>query len=224
VIRQLHKPKIVLVGGGKHCKVVISVLKSLNTYDIVGISDVKEKLSTSILEVEISFVDDQLKQLFESGTEYAFVSKGMTRASTLRRTLFEKLETIGFSFPRIVSQYAIVDPTAKIGPGTLIMPGSIIGPDASIGKNCILNTGCVVEHDCVIEDHAHIGISATLAGSVRIGECSLVGAGATVIQNLTIGEHVTVGAGSIVIRDVLDGLTIAGNPAKTITHSTRGSS
>ncbi len=212
----MPKPKIVLVGGGKHCKVVISVLKSLDTYNIVGISDAKEKLSTSILGVEISFEDDQLGQLLDGGVKHSFVSKGMTRASTTRKRLFEKLEDIGFSFPVIVSQYAIVDPSAKIGPGTLVMPGSIIGPGASIGKNCILNTGCIVEHDCVIDDHSHIGISATLSGTVRVGECSLIGAGATVIQNLTIGKHVTVGAGSVVIRDIPDGLTVAGTPAKPI--------
>jgi len=213
-MRQLSKPKIVLIGGGKHCKVVISVLKSIDIYDIVGISDSKEKLRTTILGVEISFVDDQLNQLLESGTEYAFISKGMTRASTSRKRLFEKLEAIGFSFPVIISPRAVVDPSAKIGPGTLLMPGSMVGPDAVIGKNCILNTGCVVEHDCVIEDHAHTGPSSTLCGTVKVGECTFVGAGATVIQNITIGENVTIGAGSVVVKDIAHGLTVRGNPAR----------
>ncbi len=206
------------MGGGRHCKVVISVLKSLGTYDIVGICDAAEKLWTTILGVVIRFTDDQLEQLYSSDIKNAFVTLGSVRSSAARKELFEGLERIGFSFPTIVSEYAVVDESVSIGPGTLVMPGAIVNPDAMIGKNCILNTGCIVEHDCVIEDHSHIGVSTTLAGTVRVGECSLIGAGATVIQNLTIGKHVTVGAGSVVISDISDELTVVGVPAKVITR------
>jgi len=210
------KPKIVLVGGGRHCKVVISVLNTLGTYDIAGICDVPDKLWTTILGAEIRFTDDQLEQLFNSGIKNAFVTKGSVKSSTERKELFEKLERIGFSLPSIVSGYAIVDESVRIGSGTLVMPGAIVNADSIIGENCILNTGCIVEHDCVIDDHSHIGISATLSGTVRVGECSLIGAGATVIQNLTIGKNVTVGAGSVVILDVSEATTVVGNPARIL--------
>lgn len=193
---------------------MISVLKSVGTYDIAGICDVPDKLWTTILGTEIRFTDDQLQQLFNSGIDNAFVTKGSVISSPERRTLYERLTRIGFSLPRIISEYAVIDDSVTIGSGTLVMPGAIVNADAIIGENCILNTGCIVEHDCVIEDHVQVGPSSTLCGSVKVGACSFVGAGATVIQNITIGKNVTVGAGSVVVSDIEEGETVFGNPTK----------
>lgn len=43
-----------------------------------------------------------------------------------------------------------------------------------------------------------------------------IGSGATILGGVTIGERAMVGAGSVVIRDVPDGVTVAGNPAKSL--------
>jgi acetyltransferase-like isoleucine patch superfamily enzyme len=40
--------------------------------------------------------------------------------------------------------------------------------------------------------------------------------GAVVLPRVRIGRDAIVGAGSVVLRDVLDGTTVAGNPARRL--------
>ena len=46
----MKKRKIVLVGGGGHCKVVVSIILENGNYEIIGISDSKDKLNKEILK------------------------------------------------------------------------------------------------------------------------------------------------------------------------------
>ncbi len=46
----MTKPRIILVVGGGHCKVVTSILQEIDSFDIYGISDLKSKLNNKILE------------------------------------------------------------------------------------------------------------------------------------------------------------------------------
>ncbi len=43
------KPRIVLIGGGGHCKSCIDVIEQEDKYSIAGIVDVMEKLHQKIL-------------------------------------------------------------------------------------------------------------------------------------------------------------------------------
>jgi len=51
------KPKLILIGGGGHCKVVISILKKLKTFDIVGIIDKEDRIGDRVLGTKINHTD-----------------------------------------------------------------------------------------------------------------------------------------------------------------------
>ena len=208
------KPDIVLVGGGGHCKVVISILKKLDTFNISGISDLRENLGKEVLGIETRYTDDQLEELHDKGIKYAFVTLGSVGNPDNRIRLFEMLKQIGFEIPVIISKDAIVDESVEIDEGTVIMPGAIINPGTKIGKNCIINTGAIIDHDCMIGDHVHIAPGVTLSGSVKIGTGSHIGTGASVIHGIEIGSRVIVGAGSVVVNTVQDNKKVMGVPAK----------
>ena len=57
------KQKIILVGGGGHCKSCIDVIEQDGTFQIAGIVDVPEKLHQKIFNYEIIATDDDLPQL-----------------------------------------------------------------------------------------------------------------------------------------------------------------
>ena len=208
------KPDIVLVGGGGHCKVVISILKKLDTFKITGISDLKENLGKEVLGIETRYTDDQLEELHDKGIKYAFVTLGSVGNPDNRIRLFEKLKQIGFEIPVIISKDAIVDESVETEEGTVIMPGAIINPGAKIGKNCIINTGAIIDHDCMIGDHVHIAPGVTLSGSVKIGSGSHIGTGASVIHGVEIGSRAIVGAGSVVVNTIQDNKKVMGVPAR----------
>ena len=211
----MAKKKIVLIGGGGHCKVVISMLKKLDNFEIAGIVD-NYKTRALISGIKIIGIDDDLRDIYKSGIRYALITVGSTKDNTKRYTLFNMAKEIGYKFPVIISPQAIVDKSIKIDEGTVVMPGSIINIDSPIGKNCIINTGTIVEHDCKIGNHCHIAPGVHISGAVNIGKLSFIGISATIIQGIKIGKNVTIGAGSVVIKDIPDNVITVGNPAKII--------
>ena len=211
----MAKKNIVLIGGGGHCKVVISILKKINNFEIAGIVDIN-KTGSFISGIKIIGTDDDLRNIYKSGIHNALITVGSIKDNTKRYRLFNMAREIGYNFPVIISPEAIVDKSVKIDEGTVVMPGSIINIDSFIGKNCIINTGTIVEHDCKIGDYCHIAPGVHISGAVNIGELSFIGIGATIIQGIKIGKNVTIGAGSVVIKDILDNVIAVGNPAKII--------
>jgi len=213
----MAKKKIVLIGGGGHCKVVISILKKLDNFEIVGVVD-NYKEDSSVSGIKITGTDNDLKDIYKNGTQYALITVGSVKDNTKRYKLFNMAKEIGFKFLVIISHEAVVDESVKIDEGTVVMPGSIINIDSSIGKNCIINTGAIIEHDCKIGDYCHIAPGVHISGAVNIGELSFIGIGATIIQGIKIGKNVTIGAGSVVIKDIPDNVIALGNPAKIVSN------
>ena len=86
----------------------------------------------------------------------------------------------------------------EIGSGTKIDNLVHIAHNVVIGVNCLLIANSMIGGSAVVGKNVWIAPSAALKNQVEIGENSLIGMGA------------------VVIRDVAPGLTIAGNPAKTL--------
>ena len=211
----MAKKKIILIGGGGLCKVVISILKKLDNFEIAGIVD-NYKAGSLISGIKIIGADDDLKDIYKSGIDNALITVGSIKDNTKRYKLFNMVREIGYEFPVIISPEAIIDKSIRIDDGTVVMTGSIINIGSSIGKNCIINTGAIIEHDCKIGDYCHIASGVHISGAVEIDKLSFIGIGATIIQGITIGKNVTIGAGSVVIKDIPDNVTAVGNPAKII--------
>lgn len=133
-----------------------------------------------------------------------------------RRALSEAVLARGGSIAVVVHPAARISSTATIGAGTVVSAGVIVQMDARVGRYCSLNTACTVDHDNVLEDGVSIAPGAHLAGHVRVCDGAFIGIGATIKGGVTIGRGATVGAGAVVLRDVLEGLTVVGNPARPI--------
>jgi sugar O-acyltransferase (sialic acid O-acetyltransferase NeuD family) len=210
--------KIVLVGAGGHCKVIIDLIKSAFEYDIVGITDSayaygEEKL---VLDVPIIGDDNILEELYNTGIKNAFVCVGALQNISTRDKIYNNLKAIGFNIPTLIHRAAMVSPYANIADGTCVMAGAIINPDAFIGENCIVNTGAVIEHDCIVQRNTHISPRACIAGGVKIGVNTHVGMGSSIIQGIHIGNNVIIGAGAVVIENIVDNVTTVGIPSKII--------
>ncbi|MBO8132053.1 MAG: acetyltransferase [Candidatus Marinimicrobia bacterium] len=211
----MKKPLLILIGGGGHCKVIISVLNKLKCFKIIGIVD-NNSVGNSVEGVKVIGTDENLEYFRKKGITHALITIGSIRNNTKRLELFKISEKLRFKFPVIVSPEAIVDKTVEVGDGTVIMPGCVVNIDTTIGKNTIINTGAQVDHDCRIGDHCHIAPGAHISGGVEIGDLSFIGIGSTIIQGVRIGKNVIVGAGSVIIKDIPDNAVIVGNPGKRI--------
>ena len=198
--------KIVLIGGGGHCKSVIDVVKNLDYYDEIVITDPLIEVGNKINGCEVLGSDDCLYNLRNNGYKYAFITVGSVGSNNVRKMLMEKIKSFGFELPVIIDPSAVVARSSRIEEGTFIGKNVVINSDVIIGANSIINTASIIEHDCVIGNFTHVSVGAIICGGCNIGDCSFIGAGTTVIQGINIGDNVTIGANSTVLNDVENNL------------------
>ncbi len=186
-------PKILLIGGGGHCKSVIDVIEQENKFTIAGIVDKKELIGTEVLGYKVIACDDDLEKLFEK-YDCAVVTVGQIRSVTLRVKLFNKLKEIGYELPVIISPLAYVSRHSSVEEGTVIMHNALINAGVKIGKNCIINTKALIEHDSTIEDNCHVSTAAVINGGVTVKENTFFGSNATSKEYVEISKFVKAGS------------------------------
>jgi len=206
--------KIVVIGGGGHTKVVISILKKINTYEIVGYTDVKNR--GEILGVQYIGNDSILKNLYKNGIKNAVLGLGFIKSNKTRKNVLEEINNIDFHYPAIISNNAVINENVTTGMGTVIMDGVVINSGTKIGNFCIINTKSSIDHDCIIKNHTHIAPGVTLSGGVEIGDNVLIGTGANIIQYKKVVDNAIIGAGSTVVEDINESGLYGGIPTKLL--------
>jgi len=182
--------KIILLGGGGHCKSCIDVIENENIYKIKGVIDKKKNFLLNYKIFPESYLSKKLTK-----NNYAFVTVGQIKNYKVRVKLFSRLKDLGFRIPSIISPLAYISKHAIIGQGTIVMHGAIVNAGAIIGNNCIINTNSLIEHDVIIGEHTHISTQVTINGGVVIGSKVFVGSRSIIKNNINIGDCSIIGAG-----------------------------
>jgi len=207
--------KIIVVGGGGHARVVISLLRKLNIYDIFGYVDKADKGNVAGLKYLGN--DDVLAELIKKDAiSLAVIGVGSVNLDNKRANLYARLSKMGYSFPVIISPDAVVNKDVVIGEGTVVMDGVVLGIGTKVGEGCIINTHATIDHDCTIGNFVHIATGAILSGGIKVGNNSLIGVGTVVVQYKTIVSECLVGAGAVVTADCMESGTYLGVPARRI--------
>lgn len=185
--------KIILIGGGGHCKSVIDVIEQQAKYQIAGIIDKKELIGTEVLGYEIIGSDEDLPSL-QKQFPNAIITVGQIKSNTVRVNLFETLKKLGFNMPVIISPLAYVSHHASVDEGTVVMHAAIVNSHAQISKNCIINSKALIEHDAVVEDNCHISTGAIINGGVIVKANTFFGSNATSKEYITVNGFIKAGS------------------------------
>lgn len=207
--------KILLIGGGGHCKSVLDSLLKRNEYSDIGIID-KQNIGGNILDVPIMGCDNDLSTLHSKGYHYAFVTVGSIGDPSLRIKLFNMIEEIGFKIPNIIDSTAILSDHVGLESGIFVGKNVVINAGSFIGEGSIINSGSIIEHDCIINKFSHIAPGTVICGEVELGESSHIGARSVIKQQIKIGSNTIIGMGSVVIKDVGEYVVAYGNPCKEV--------
>ena len=195
------KERIILIGGGGHCKACIDVIELSGHFHIEGIVDVPDKLHKKLLGYEIIAIDDDLPKLVNEN-EIFLITLGQIKSPEKRIRIFKILKELKAKLPVIISPIAYVSQHAQINEGTIIMHHAMINAGAKIGQNCIINSKALIEHDAVIEDHCHIATGAIINGGVTVGSGTFFGSKAVSKEYIKIGKNVVIGCGEKITKNI----------------------
>lgn len=197
--------QLIIIGAGGHGRVVADIARLRGYKNIAFLDD-----NTVTNVNQIGCVSDFKKHI---DTADFFVAIGN---NAIRKTIFKKLESHGANIVNMLHPNAVTAEDVAIGKGIAVMAGAVINTGSQINDGAIVNTGSSVDHDCIVDKFSHISVGSHLAGTVTVGECTLIGAGATVINNITICKDCTIGAGAVVVKNIEEPGVYAGIPARKI--------
>ena len=185
--------KIILLGGGGHCRSCIDVIEQEGVFNVAGIVEKFTGESNEVLGYPIVGTDDDLKKLREK-YDYAFITVGHIKSNAIRKKLFNKLEELNFKIPIIISPNAYVSKHAQVEKGSIIMHHALINAGAKVEKNCIINSKALIEHDSIIKQHTHISTGAIVNGGVVVKENTFYGSNSTSKENINIDGFIKAGS------------------------------
>lgn len=205
------KRKLILIGGGGHCRSVLQGMRRMNV-PVAGIIDVPEKVGTEVLGISVMGTDSDLSNYIND--YQAMVTVGSTKDNSIRKQLYDRLVSMGFDIASFISDSSKISADVVINRGSVVLDSSLINTGTMVGENCIINTGAIIDHDCKIGDHVHIAPGVVMSGGVQVGDMAFVGVGAVVKDGVKIGNNAVVAAGAVVVSDVPNSVTVMGCPAK----------
>jgi len=129
-----------------------------------------------------------------------------------------------------VWQFCVVLKGASIGRNCNICAHVLIENDVVVGNNVTIKSGVQLWDGLRVEDDVFIGPNVTFTNDLHprskvypdsffqttVKKGSSIGANATILPGITIFEGAMVGAGAVVTKDVLQGVTVVGNPAREV--------
>jgi sugar O-acyltransferase (sialic acid O-acetyltransferase NeuD family) len=189
---------LIIYGGGGHGKSLVDLVRLLDAYRTVGIVDDGLPAGAEVLGVPVLGGSGVLEELYARGLRLAVNAVGGIGNLTPRLKVFERLAQVGFGFPTLIHPSAIVEASASLDAGVQVFAHAYIGSAVRVGFGCIVNTGAIVSHDCVLADMVNISPGGILAGSVHVGERTLIGMGVTVNLDVEIGAGARIGNGATV--------------------------
>lgn len=107
-------------------------------------------------------------------------------------------------------QHIVIERCTKIGYGLRIVHGGpvVVNSSAVLGDN--------------IDLYQYTTIGSMFLHAAHIGDNVYIGPSVCIVEDVEIGDGATIGAGAVVVKDVAAGETVAGNPAKVISHKQSG--
>ena len=208
----------IVIGCGGHSASVISIIESLECYEILGLVDVAEEFNPDERKSGYSVLFN-LDELLNNSSKYLHIHCFIAIGDNENRArIYNSLKRFEFNFPNAISSYATVDRTVKFGDGNIIAHGVVINSQVKVEDNNLINTRSIIEHHSHLKSHSHIAPGAIICGNVSLSSFSFIGAGAVIVPHISVAEKFILGAGSVLVTNVQQAnATFIGIPGKALT-------
>lgn len=145
---------------------------------------------------------------------YAFASASSGKLNRVRKTLYTKAKSKGYTCVSYVSSYAFKWHNVEIGENCFILENNTLQPFTKIGNNVIMWSGNHLGHRSEIADHCFISSHCVISGYCTIGEYTFMGVNSAVADNVKIGKDNFIGMGSTINKNTPDDAFYSSQPAE----------
>lgn len=205
-------PRLILIGGGEHARVVAEAAAAMGGMELVGFVD-PDPCGETVRRLGLRRLGDD-GVLRQHPGAWGVIGIAALGSLAARRGIVARLSPALEGWATVIHPGAWVSPTASVEPGAVIMAGAVIQTGARVGAHCVVNSGAIVEHDVELGAFSHAAPAAVLGGGVRVGEGAYIGMGAAVRDHVAIGAEALIGMGAVVVTDVAPGRRVLGVPAR----------
>ena len=194
-------------------RLALTVNKQQNRWDqIVLLDDDPAKCGKSILGLEIAGPFSSLERADKASSEIVNL---VARTTEKRLSARRKLDKYGMRHASLI--HPSVDTTgATFHEGVTVYQNATIGPLVSLGRSSVIFMGAVVGHGSSVGEGCIVGPNAVINARVQIDNAVYVGTNATILPDVRVGARATIAAGSVAMKNVPEGITVIGNPAKSL--------
>lgn len=176
---EVKMKKIVIVGAGGHCKVVIDTIEEINkienTYEILGILDDNKEIK-NVLNYTILGEIESLKNFDKKVVYHIAIGNNEVREKVYKNN--KSREFISIKHPSgVISKYAIIES------GSFVGAGAIVSSEAHIGLGTIVNTGSIIEHETIIGEFSHLSYRVLIGANSKIKSKTFIDMGKIINRN-----------------------------------------
>lgn len=212
---------IVIVGNSDFAKMMGKYIREDERYNLLAYTVSGKYIAEDDNDGIPVIAIENLKEFYNPNNVKLLLAIGYSQVAQIKKSLFEQLVEMGYSFMNYIHPRAIVDSSLISGSGNIILEGVIIGKDIFIGNGNLFFQGAVISHNNKIGDYNTFASNAVMAGYSQICNNNFIGLGACIRNNITIGSYVFLGGATYIDIDLPDE-SVALPPKSQITKG-RGS-
>ena len=172
---KLNKPKIAIVGASGHGLEILKIINSQSSFEFVGFIDIKYPNEKKYFDYKIIGNDDSYDEIYKKGIHNIVIVAGWLKETKKISNIFKKASSVGFNFPNIIHETAVISENVRLGSGIQILSNVFIGPNVFIDDGCVINNGSIVSHDSNLGKFIFVAPGAVIAGNVKVGNYVVLG-------------------------------------------------
>lgn len=193
--------KLVIIGDSAFAEVAYEYFTHDSEYEVMGFAVESAYLKKNEL-FDLPIISfEQIEDHFNPKEVEFYAALVYTQLNRLRTRLYESAKAKGYRPASYISSRAFVWHNVQLGEHCFIFEDNTVQPFVRIGNNVVLWSGNHIGHHSVIQDHCFIASHVVISGFCDIGRNTFIGVNATLANNVVVGEDNWIGLGVTVIRN-----------------------